>query len=496
MPPVDKKQLKDALLKTLIEKGDYQSVLSHLSSEEKEGKDNDFKELIKPMSAVADILVGNAQGAFTKPLNERFDSKVEELRNQFTEELTQNRKELSVAIQEAFAGRNTEFTGEILEKVNQAQQNLTQTITELAGRVVGEKAVEMFKDLGEQARLTESEIESIIDEAALSVESQMVRIVGEYIDEYSISVEQIKDFSKEVQKLIPSTDFSKISLDYSQIRNAPSQGGTNTNIVRQLITEALAGFSGGGHTIEDEGSPLTQRTKLNFVGAGVTVTDDSGDNATVVTINAGSGDVSKVGTPFNNQVGVWTGDGTLEGDVDLTFDTATNTLAVGLVALDGRVQVHAVKGDASDGLLVEASNGTDVARLGIANTANSTFFGAVNIDGATRLATSLTGPLRADSGVVSVGTDNAGITRTVASIATPTTAGATILTDYVYFVTNTTLTLPTAVSNTNRYTVKCISGTCVVDGAGAETIDGTATITIQVEDSVDLISNNTEFKVV
>jgi hypothetical protein len=44
------------------------------------------------------------------------------------------------------------------------------------------------------------------------------------------------------------------------------------------------GAGGGGHTIEDEGTPLTQRTKLNFVGAGVTVTDDSGDDATVVTI--------------------------------------------------------------------------------------------------------------------------------------------------------------------------------------------------------------------
>jgi len=89
-----------------------------------------------------------------------------------------------------------------------------------------------------------------------------------------------------------------------------------------------------------------------------------------------------------------------------------------------------------------------------------------------------------------------GINRTVASIATPTTAGATADTDYVYLITNTTLTLPTAVGNTNKYTAKCISGTCVVDGHSAETIDGTANITIQVEDSVDLISNNTEFKVI
>ncbi len=35
---------------------------------------------------------------------------------------------------------------------------------------------------------------------------------------------------------------------------------------------------------------------------------------------AGGGDVSKVGTPVNNQIGIWTGDGTLEGDVDVTYD--------------------------------------------------------------------------------------------------------------------------------------------------------------------------------
>lgn len=39
----------------------------------------------------------------------------------------------------------------------------------------------------------------------------------------------------------------------------------------------------------------------------------------------GGGDVSKVGTPVDNQVGVWTGDGTIEGNVGLTFDGTTLT---------------------------------------------------------------------------------------------------------------------------------------------------------------------------
>ena len=34
----------------------------------------------------------------------------------------------------------------------------------------------------------------------------------------------------------------------------------------------------------------------------------------------GGGDVTKVGTPVNNELGVWTGDGTIEGDTALTWD--------------------------------------------------------------------------------------------------------------------------------------------------------------------------------
>jgi hypothetical protein len=54
---------------------------------------------------------------------------------------------------------------------------------------------------------------------------------------------------------------------------------------------------------------------------------------------SGSGDVAKVGTPVNNQIGVWTGDGTLEGDPDFTFDATTNTLAI---AASGKVAFGAV----------------------------------------------------------------------------------------------------------------------------------------------------------
>ena len=55
----------------------------------------------------------------------------------------------------------------------------------------------------------------------------------------------------------------------------------------------------------------------------------SGGSPAWAASGAGTGDVIKVGTPVNNQVGTWTGDGTIEGDSGLTFDTATDRLVIG-----------------------------------------------------------------------------------------------------------------------------------------------------------------------
>lgn len=61
--------------------------------------------------------------------------------------------------------------------------------------------------------------------------------------------------------------------------------------------------TGGEHTIQDEGTPLTQRTNLNFVGAGVTVTDGgTGPDSTIVTISAGSGDMVLASAQTNSGV--------------------------------------------------------------------------------------------------------------------------------------------------------------------------------------------------
>jgi hypothetical protein len=82
----------------------------------------------------------------------------------------------------------------------------------------------------------------------------------------------------------------------------PSQTGQNGKyLTTNGTTASWATVSGSKHTIEDEGTPLTSRTKLNFVGTGVAVTDDSGNDRTVVTISGSGGGghtINDEGTPL------------------------------------------------------------------------------------------------------------------------------------------------------------------------------------------------------
>lgn len=65
---------------------------------------------------------------------------------------------------------------------------------------------------------------------------------------------------------------------------------TNTNEFGSYSGTAWTWGQGGagGHTIQDEGSGLTARTNLNFVGEGVTATDDAGNDASIITIPGSS----------------------------------------------------------------------------------------------------------------------------------------------------------------------------------------------------------------
>ncbi len=84
-------------------------------------------------------------------------------------------------------------------------------------------------------------------------------------------------------------------------------------------------------------------------------------------VTVGAGDVTKVGTPVDNEIGVWTGDGTIEGDTNLTWD-GTDFIAAG-----------------SSGAVVSSDSG--VTNGGEFKTYSTTYPGTDTIYGAARFHT-------------------------------------------------------------------------------------------------------------
>ncbi len=101
--------------------------------------------------------------------------------------------------------------------------------------------------------------------------------------------------------------------------------------------------------------------------------------------------------------------------------------------------------------------------------------------------------------LVTGGGGGGGISRIVSEVSTNTSAGATASTDYVYLASNTiTITLPTAVGNSNRYTIKNVgAGVITIATTSAQTIDGAANAEIHfTNNSVDIISTGSNWKII
>jgi|TARA_Y100000310_G_scaffold174234_1_gene174317 hypothetical protein len=83
----------------------------------------------------------------------------------------------------------------------------------------------------------------------------------------------------------------------------------------EWTTDVATGTDGELVTWDASGDPATVA-----VGTSGHVLTSNGAGAAPTFQANGTGDVSKVGTPADSQVGVWTGDGTIEGAASLTYD--------------------------------------------------------------------------------------------------------------------------------------------------------------------------------
>ena len=126
--------------------------------------------------------------------------------------------------------------------------------------------------------------------------------------------------------------------------------GTDLNIEGTSTTDinitGISGFNVGNYAFDID----------QTVGAGqdnyVLTYDDATGTISLEAAAGGGGDVTKVGTPVNDQIGVWTGDGTIEGDANLTYSSVDDRLTIGagghgigLGSLSNRTAIYNGSGD-------------------------------------------------------------------------------------------------------------------------------------------------------
>jgi len=132
--------------------------------------------------------------------------------------------------------------------------------------------------------------------------------------------------------------------------------------------------------VTDETNVVSSLSGATLTDAGVPASDDKvliqdtsdSNNLKYVDISdlpsgGGSGDVTKVGTPVDNQVGVWTGDGTIEGDANFTWSGTD-------FYVEGNTQICSI--DTGSGASPELSLKRDSA-----SPADGDYLGQIRFDG-------------------------------------------------------------------------------------------------------------------
>lgn len=92
--------------------------------------------------------------------------------------------------------------------------------------------------------------------------------------------------ARTAKKKIPVYDEGVLLTADADSLNFVGAGVTGSASFNDITETIPGGGAGSGHTIQDEGVSLTARSKLNFVGATVTATDDAANDATIVTLVA------------------------------------------------------------------------------------------------------------------------------------------------------------------------------------------------------------------
>lgn len=235
-----------------------------------------------------------------------------------------------------------------------------------------------------------------------------------------LSVKDIKDFpnlAEEIRKYTQHLEnrgativggganalLSLIDVDKTGLANGKVPMWDST---AQRFTMQTPSGGGGGHVIQDEGVSLTQRTKLNFIGAGVVATDNAGADSTDITIPGGGS--TPTGTGFTHiTAGVQDAAAKLVDTADINANQVTNTKLAQMATKTYKGRTTAGTGDPED--VAVATLKTDLvlvkADVGLGNVDNTSDLNKP-VSTATQTALNLKEDLTNKSTSTSLGTSN------------------------------------------------------------------------------------------
>ena len=283
-------------------------------------------------------------------------------------------------------------------------------------------------------------------------------------------------------------------------------------VIDQISNVSTSGTNGSGAVVQSVVATPAVSSPLSITLAGLSNTG----NATYGAMGTDGGATPAAGTGYTilatgEVAGIETATTEFKAAgstvVDMTWATGTGFGGVAMELAAASAAVTSVNGNSGVVVLTKADiglsnsdNTSDVNKpvstaqaIAIALKQNLVALTTTGTSGAATFNQS-TGALN----IPSYAGGGSGITRTVATVTTTVTLGATASTDYVTFIgASGVVTLPTAVGNTNCYTLKNVHTTNkTVATTLSQTIDGSTTITLTPNTSVDLVSDNANWRII
>ena len=463
-----------------------------------------LKKLAEKLRAMGDGLPSEAvRGLSSTVLNEEMSKAMEPVKNSATmkyldqihQKLQQLRKDVDIGpfadkvdaldkdLQEtrnqigmAFEKITTEYDSKLGE-LNDALSKASKSITTAQARDISGILAELEDIRGSLAFQSED-----AGKNGLSL-NEIMKSFDQRLVELASAIEGGKDVNGKATK--------SLSLRLAEIESSTAEGGKRVDQLRKEIMQRIGNLSGGGANrnigIASNSSVLSTFTDINFQNSSSlswsAQVDQTNNRVNIVAsilvsgASSGSPGGANKNVQFNNG-GAFGGDPALNWSASI-FAIGQQGSVAGKLSLDGRssgtlyMQAPSVISDPWT-LTLPTTDGTAGQYL------------LTDGNGVTQWA-SVTA------------TGGSGITRASSIITANTTGGNTASTDYVYFAeAGMTFTLPTAVSNTNLYTVKNMAATSVLVATSAgQTIDGSDTALIaQQYEALSFMSNNSVWGVV